>query len=113
MAIFLQRRSVLASLGAFVMLSSMPIGFADDAVHIVSGAVKHIDKGTKTMIVKADDGTEHTIKWTGKTSLEGINDAGKDIKEGSRVSVKYTEKGGEKTAVGIKDISKETKKGVE
>ena len=114
MATFLQRRSVLASLGAFVILASMPVvGFADDVVHVISGVVKHVDKGTKTMVVKADDGTEHTIKWTGKTSLEGINDTGKDIKEGSHLSVKYTEKGGQKTAVGIKDVGKETKKAAE
>ena len=34
------------------------------------------------------------------------------LKEGAKVSVKYTEKGGEKTAVAIKDASKATAKAV-
>jgi hypothetical protein len=83
------------------------IGFTqDDAIHVLSGIVKHVDRGAKTVVVKADDGTEHTIKWTGKTSWEGTKDAGKGIKEGSHVGVKYTEKAGDKTAVGIKDLGK-------
>jgi hypothetical protein len=72
----------------------------------VSGVVKHVDKGTKTMVVKASDGTEHTIQWTGKTSWEGAKETGKGIKEGSQVTVKYTEKAGVKTAAGVKDIGK-------
>jgi hypothetical protein len=33
-------------------------------------------------------------------------------KEGAKITVKYTENGGEKTAVGIKDASKATAKAV-
>jgi len=40
------------------------------------------------MVVKAPDGTEHTIKWTGETTWEGTKETGKGIKEGSQVSVK-------------------------
>ena len=29
------------------------------------------------MVVKASDGTEHTIKWTDKTTMEGGKDVGK------------------------------------
>ncbi len=85
----------------------------DDVAHAVSGVVKHIDHGTKTMVVKATDGTEHTIKYTDKTTWEGTKDAGKGIKTGSKVTVKYTEKGGEKTAVGVKDASKDVAKAVD
>lgn len=89
--------------------------FADeDLVHIVSGTVKHIDKGTKTVVIKATDGTEHTIKYTDKTVVEGAKDTGRGVekgsadayfgaKKGAKVTIKYTEKGGEKTAVGVKD----------
>jgi hypothetical protein len=83
----------------------------DDVFHIVKGTVEHIDKDTKTMVVKAGDGTEHTIKWTDKTTVAGGKDIGEGIKEGSKVSVKYTEKA-EKTAVGVKDASKATAKAV-
>jgi hypothetical protein len=85
----------------------LPLASAEeDVVHVLSGVVKHVDRGTKKVVVKAGDGTEHAIKWTGKTTWEGTRDAGKDIKEGSQVTVKYTEKAGEKTAVGIKDARK-------
>ncbi len=91
----------------------------EDLVHVVSGVVKSVDKTTKTVVVKSADGTEHTIKYTDKTTVEAAKDAGKGSadtflagKEGAKVTVKYTEKGGEKTAVGIKDASKATAKTV-
>jgi hypothetical protein len=96
---------------------------AEDVVHAVSGIVKSVDKGTKTMVVKTADGTEHTIKWTDKTTMKGVDATGKAVaagsvdtydglKAGTKVSVKYTEKGGEKTAVAIKDASKAAAKAV-
>ncbi len=93
--------------------------FAEDVVHAVSGVVKSVDKTSKTMVVKTKDGTEQTIKWTDKTTVEGakgtakgVDDASKatydGAKEGTAVTVKYTEKGGEKTAVAVKNASKAT-----
>lgn len=87
---------------------------AQGLVHDISGVVKKVDKGTKTMVVKAADGTEHTIKYTDKTAVEGTKDAGKAVgkgsaetylsaKKGSKITVHYTEKGAEKTATGVKD----------
>jgi hypothetical protein len=84
----------------------------EDLVHIVKGTVKSVDKDTKTMVVKGADGTEHTIKWTDKTAVEGGKDVGEGVAEGSKVTVKYTEKAGEKTAVGIKTGAKATTKAV-
>ena len=113
MQISLRRRAIVVCLCAFVSLASLQIALAqEDVVHMVSGIVKHVDKGTKTVVVKAEDGTEHTIKWTDKTTWEGTKESGKGIKEGAQLSVKYTEKAGEKTAVGVKDISKDTGKAV-
>jgi hypothetical protein len=96
---------------------------AADVVHAVSGIVKSVDKNSKTMVVKAADGTEHTIKWTDKTTVKGAKDTRKGVeagsmdtydglKDGSKVTVKYTEKAGEKTAVAVKDASKATVKAV-
>jgi hypothetical protein len=76
--------------------------------------VKKVDKGTKTVVIKSADGTEHTIKYTDKTVVEGTKDAGKGVakgsaetyfgaKKGAKVTVHYTEEGGEKTATGVKD----------
>ena len=106
--------SVIVILSLFVVVASWKVALAqEDVVHIVSGFVKHVDKDAKTIVVKADDGVEHTVKWTDKTTWEGIKDSGKGIKEGSKVAVKYTEKAGEKTAVGVKDVGKDTAKAVE
>jgi Cu/Ag efflux protein CusF len=106
--------SLIVILSLFVAVASWKVALAqEDVVHIVSGLVKHVDKDAKTIVVKADDGVEHTIKWTDKTTWEGIKDSGKGIKEGSKVAVKYTEKAGEKTAVGVKDVGKDTAKALE
>jgi VCBS repeat-containing protein len=39
-------------------------------VNVVHGTVKKVDKGTKTVVVKTADGTEHTIKVTGETTYQ-------------------------------------------
>ena len=115
--------AILTALLVFAVVGSWQSAAADDVFHVVSGVVKSVDKATKTMVVKTADGTEHTIKYTDQTTVKGAKDAGKGMekasvdtymagKEGAQVTVKYTEKGGEKTAVGIKDASKSTAKAV-
>lgn len=111
--------------GLFVLFAGIAwqTAAADDFTHAISGVVKSVDKTTKTVVVKTADGTEHTIKYTDKTTVKAAKDTGKgvetgsvdtylDAKKGTMVTVKYTEKGGEKTAVGIKDASKATAKAV-
>lgn len=106
-----------ALFAALLAITSMFVWNAvaqDDVVHIMSGVIKHVDKGTKTVVVKAGDGTEQTFKYTEKTTVEGTKDAGKGVekgstdtylagKKGAKVTVKYVEKGADKTAVGVKD----------
>jgi hypothetical protein len=124
MKIHSKRFGVLLA-GLFVLVATVAwqAAVAEDVVHAISGIVKTVDKGTKTIVVKTADGAEHTIKWTDKTTMEGLDASGKAVaagsvdihdgpKEGAKVSVKYTEKGGEKTAVAIKDASKATAKAV-
>jgi len=111
--------------GLFVLAAAVAWqnAVAEDVVHAVSGVVKSVDKTSKTMVVKTADGTEHTIKWTDKTTVKGVDATGKGVatgsldtydglKEGAKVSVKYTEKGSEKTAIAVKDASKATAKAV-
>jgi hypothetical protein len=105
-----QRTALLLTIAIVFALGICPSLSANDMTHMVKGVVKSVDKGTKTMVVKTGDGTEHTIKWTDKTTMTGGKDIGEGVAEGSKVSVKYTEKGGEKTAVGVKDLGKETGK---
>ncbi|HVO61294.1 MAG TPA: hypothetical protein VMT53_10180 [Terriglobales bacterium] len=119
------KRSNVMLAGLFLLVATVAwqAAVAEDVVHAVSGIVKSVDKTTKTMVVKTSDGTEHTIKWTDKTTMKGVDASGKAVasssvdtydglKEGTKVSVKYTEKGGEKTAVAVKDASKATAKAV-
>jgi hypothetical protein len=107
MKIHSKRFSLLLA-GWFILVASVAwqSAVAEDVVHAVSGIVKSVDKGTKTMVVKTSDGTEHTIKWTDKTTVKGVDATGKGVaagtvdkyeglKEGSKVTVKCTEKGGE------------------
>jgi Cu/Ag efflux protein CusF len=108
------RRAVVFCLFAFSASAALTtVSAQEGVVHIVSGVVKHVDKGSRKVTVKAGDGAEHTIKWTGKTTWHGTKDGGEGIKEGSQLTVHYTEKAGEKTAVGIEDIGKDAKKGVQ
>ncbi len=101
------RWSIFGILLVLVGVVSWQVNFAqEDVIHLISGIVKHVDRDAKTIVVKADDGVEHTVKWTDKTTWEGLKDADKGVKEGSKVTVKYTEKAGEKTAVGVKYIGK-------
>jgi hypothetical protein len=85
--------------------AAIAIFAADDVVTAVEGTVKKVDSGTKTVVVKTADGTEHTVHFVAKTSVHGwdATEAGaKDgmhgVKEGSHVVVHYTVKGTEKTA---------------
>jgi Cu/Ag efflux protein CusF len=110
----LGRLSLIVILFLFVGVASRRAASAqEDVVHIASGIVKHIDRDTRTIVVKTDEGVEHTVKWTDKTTWEGTKESGKGIKDGSKVAVKYTEKAGEKTAVGIKDAAKDTGKALQ
>ena len=117
----------LSAIFLWLVALTMTIGLsnavADDVVHVLSGVVKSVDKGTKTVVVKTADGTEHTIKYTDSTVVKGSKDVAKGTekgsvdtymaaKKGAKVTVDYTEKGGEKTAVGVKDAGKATAKAV-
>ena len=106
MSTFFGRCITVIILSAFATFSFQATLAQEDAIHVVHGVVRHFDRDAKMIVVKADDGAEHSVKWTDKTSWEGLKESGKGVKEGSKVSVKYTEKAGEKTAVGISHIAK-------
>lgn len=93
----------------------IPVHAQDDVAHAMKGIVKHVDHDTKQIVVKTADGSERTIKYTDRTVVH----VGKDVshvpadtwlgtKEGSKVVVRYTEVGGEKTAVAVKDAADKT-----
>jgi VCBS repeat-containing protein len=47
---------------------------AQDVVSIVHGTVKKVDKSTKTLVVKAADGTERTIKVADQATVHGTKE---------------------------------------
>ena len=109
-------RVLLAGRFLLVVAIAWQGSLAQDLVHAVSGVVKHVDKASKTVVVKTADGTEHTFNYTEQTVVEGTKDTGKGVakgsaetylgtKKGAKVTIHYTEKGGEKTAVGVKDAA--------
>jgi hypothetical protein len=87
---------------------------ADDVVSAVHGTITKLDSGTKTIVVKTKDGTEHSVHFVDKTAVWGADktaaggkDAFKGLSEGSEVVVHYTEKGGEKTATEVDKVGKD------
>src|SRR5271163_815430 len=86
---------------------------ADDVVSAVAGTVKTVDKGTKVVVVKTAEGTEHTFHIASRTAVhggedvaKGSKDAVKGLKEGDEVVVHYTVKGADKTAQEVDHIGK-------
>ena len=103
--------------GVFVaaVLLVAPALFAaqGEVVRAMEGTVKKVDATTKTFVVKAADGTEHTLRFVGRTSVhggeataKGTKDAFQGLKEGSEVVVHYSTKGTEETAEEVDHIGK-------
>jgi hypothetical protein len=67
-----------------------------DGMKVTEGTVSRIDRGAKTVTVKAADGTEETYHM----AAHATKDAGKDIAEGAeksaKVTVYYTQEAGHK-----------------
>lgn len=101
---------LLCILGLF----SLSLFAAEDVASAVSGTVKAIDRGTKTVVVKAADGTEHTFHVAEHATVHGASAVGKgskdafeSMKEGDEVVVHYTARGAEKTGTEFDRIGKD------
>lgn len=104
----------LGQLTACMFLAAVPC-VAQDLVSIIHGTVKKVDHGTKTIVVKTADGTEHTIKVTDQATVKGTKDGFDGLKEGTEVVARTAGKGVDETAVDVGKVSKEgfkTTKGV-
>ncbi len=85
---------MLRYLGSATILA-LVAGFAfaaEDVSTAVVATVKAVDKGTKTVVVKTAEGTEHTFHFAGKTVVHGADatakgskDAFEGMKEGDEV----------------------------
>ncbi|HUY13489.1 MAG TPA: hypothetical protein VMX16_07660 [Terriglobia bacterium] len=78
------------------------------ADHAVAGEVEKIDSKTKTMVIKAEDGTEHTIKYTDKTTVHDLQDAAHATDhiahQGDHVVVRYAGEGEHATATDVEHL---------
>jgi len=93
---------------------------ADDVVSAVHGTITKLDSGTKTMVVKTKDGTEHTVHFVDKTTVRGADktaagakDAFKGLSEGSEVVVHYSKKGAVDTATEVDKVGKDGLKSID
>lgn len=75
------------------------------------GTVIKIDAGTKKVVVKAADGTEHSMHFLAQTTVHGTEAGAKDafhgLKEGSQVAVHYSAKGADESAEEVDNIGKD------
>jgi len=85
----------------------LTVCMAQDVVSLVHGTVKKVDKSTKTVVVKAADGTEHTIEVADQATIHGTKEGFDGLKEGSEVVARYTVKGTEKTADDLGKVGKD------
>ncbi|HEU0178004.1 MAG TPA: hypothetical protein VFV58_27385 [Blastocatellia bacterium] len=85
--------------------------------HTIIGGIRKVDHAVGNVVVKTAEGTEDTLKFTGKTTARGLEEGGKVAafagKEGSRVVAHYAGEGAEKTAVGMERVGKDAPKVVE
>jgi hypothetical protein len=80
---------------------------AQDVVHFLHGTIEKVDHVTKTVVVKTADGTEHTVKVTGDTTVKGTKDGFDGLKEGAEVVARTTGKGVDETAVDVGKVGKD------
>ena len=69
-----------------------------DGIKAVDGTVTHIDRGAKTLAVKAADGTEQTFRLSDHAAADAGKDIAKGTEKSAKVTVYYTEEAGKKTA---------------
>ena len=55
----------------FVVVGSLSLCAAQDAVSAVEGTVKKVDASTKTIVVETSDGADHSFQYVGWTVVDG------------------------------------------
>jgi len=95
----------IPEVSVLLLLSSCICQAAPNVVTAIQGTVKKVDSATRTLVIKASDGTEHTLHLIRLTSVHGADAAASGtrgafhgLKNGSEVIVHYTTRGGQETA---------------
>jgi preprotein translocase subunit YajC len=104
----------LFCLFVFAFLLVLSARAEEDVISAIHGTVTKIDAASRTFVVKAADGTEHTFHFVARTTVHGAHatatgakDSFHGLTEGSEVVAHYTEKGGEDTAVEVDKVGKD------
>jgi Cu/Ag efflux protein CusF len=99
---------------ALALSVALPAFAVEDVASVAEGTVKKIDSSAKTVVIATKDGTEHTFRFGERTSVHGVEAAGKGseeglhgLKEGTEVAVHYTRRGTVDTAEEIDHIGKD------
>jgi hypothetical protein len=93
---------------------------ADDVVSAVHGTVVKVDSGTRIIVVKTADGTEHSLHFVDKTAVHATDasaaaakDSWHGVTKGTEVVAHYTKRGTQDTAVEIDRVGKDGLKATE
>jgi len=85
---------------------------AQGSTNVITGTLGKVDSGAKTIAVKTADGTVETVKFTDRTTVHGLKDAGKGAdlagKVGGHVIVHTTGECAEKTAHSVEWVGDKT-----
>ncbi len=92
---------------AICLILGAGICVAQDLVSIIHGTIKKVDSATKTIVVQAADGTEHTIKVTDAATVKGTKEGFDGLKQGTEVVARTTGKGADETALEVGKIGKD------
>ena len=84
-----------------------PAAPSDPVSQSTIGQLQKVDLPARTVTIKNLDGNAETFFFTESTQIVGTADAqGLSVREGSQVTVGYTDKDGRKTAVRIEVVPK-------
>jgi hypothetical protein len=92
---------------AVCAMLTMGICVAQDLVNIILGTIERVDSATKTIVVKAADGMEHTIRVTGAATVKGTKNGFNGLREGSQIVARTTGAGAHETALEVGKISED------
>jgi len=95
-----------------IAITIVAVGYAaDDVVSALHGTIDKIDSGARTIVIKTDDGTHHTLHLLDRTAVHGgdassaaTKDSWHGLREGGEIVAHYTKGGTEDTAVEIDRI---------
>ena len=87
---------------------------------IRTGTVQQVDEHAKTVTIKSEDGTEHTLQIEARTKLHGVHgnsrntiDKIRGLKPGTEVAAHYTAAGTSENAIEIDNIGPDGLKSIE